>query len=62
VVGSVRDDRRRDAEALKAADSPHNLRLRLDRYNQTGGGSVKTSEPVLRLAPVTPLKVAGNAR
>ena len=51
-----------DAEALKAADSRNNLRLRLDRYNQTGGGSVKTSEPVLRLAPVTPLKVAGGAR
>ena len=49
-----------DAEALKAADSPNNLRLRLDRYNQTGGGTAKSSEPVLRLAPVTPLKSAAR--
>ena len=49
-----------DAEALRASDSPNNLRLRLDRFNQTGG--VKTSEPALRLASVTPLRVAGGAR
>ena len=49
-----------DAEALRASDSPNNLRLRLDRFNQTGG--VKTSEPALRLAPVVPLKVASGGR
>jgi twitching motility protein PilU len=48
-----------DVEALRAADSPNNLRLRLDRFNQTGG--VKTSEPALRLAPPVPLKIAGGA-
>jgi len=47
-----------DVEALRAADSPNNLRLRLDRFRQTGG--VKVSEPALRLAPVAPLKVAAR--
>jgi twitching motility protein PilU len=47
-----------DTEALRAADSPNNLRLRLDRFRQTGGA--KVANPVLRLAPVTPLKTAAQ--
>ncbi len=45
-----------DQEALRAADSPNNLRLKLDRFRQAGG--VKTADPPLRLAPVVPLRVA----
>jgi twitching motility protein PilU len=38
-----------DSEALKAADSPNNLRLMIERLRQSGGGApVETS---LRLAP-----------
>jgi twitching motility protein PilU len=37
-----------EAEALRAADSPNNLRLRLDRYRQAGGEPA-SGEPTLRL-------------
>jgi len=47
-----------DTEALKAADSPNNLRLKLDRFRQAGG--VKVSDPPLRLAPVLPLRTAAH--
>ena len=44
-----------DAEALAAADSPNNLRIRLDRFRSNGGED--PSGPVLRLAtPAKPLK------
>jgi twitching motility protein PilU len=49
-----------DAEAVRAADSPNNLRLRLDRYRQTGGEKIE--DPELKLAPVTPLKTAATRR
>jgi twitching motility protein PilU len=38
-----------DAEALRAADSPNNLRIRLDRFRSNGGEDADA--PVLRLAP-----------
>ncbi|KAB2895699.1 MAG: PilT/PilU family type 4a pilus ATPase [Kofleriaceae bacterium] len=47
-----------DAEALRASDSPNNLRLRLDRYRQSGGAA--STEAPLRLARVTPLKAVAN--
>jgi twitching motility protein PilU len=37
-----------DAEALRAADSPNNLRIRIDRFRQRGEDP---DQPVLRLAP-----------
>jgi twitching motility protein PilU len=43
----VVDGRVTDAEALTAADSPNNLRIRLDRYRNTGRA---TELPNLRLA------------
>jgi twitching motility protein PilU len=42
-----------EAEALKASDSPNNLRLSLDRARQSRGGAA-TSEPELRLVPAPP--------
>jgi twitching motility protein PilU len=49
-----------DAEAVKASDSPNNLRLRLDRFRQTGGE--KIADPVLKLAPVPPIKIGAVRR
>lgn len=40
-----------DAEALRAADSPNNLRLRIERYRNTGG---EAEQPQLRLVPAKP--------
>jgi twitching motility protein PilU len=40
-----------EAEALKAADSPNNLRIRLDRLRHTTGAP-PTAEPPLRLVPL----------
>ena len=37
-----------DAEALRAADSPNNLRIRIDRYRSNGADA---GEPALRLVP-----------
>ncbi|HUS33513.1 MAG TPA: PilT/PilU family type 4a pilus ATPase [Kofleriaceae bacterium] len=37
-----------DAEALKAADSPNNLRIRIERYRNKG---MEAEQPTLRLAP-----------
>ena len=44
-----------DAEALKNADSPNNLRLRLERLRATGGASQLEVEPQLRLVPAPKL-------
>ncbi len=54
VAGRIEDD-----EALRAADSPNNLRLRLSRLRQSGGAEV--DEQPLRLAKVTPI-ATGAAR
>ena len=43
-----------DAEALRAADSPNNLRLRIERYRNTGG---EAEQPQLRLVPSKPKAV-----
>jgi len=40
-----------ETEALKAADSPNNLRLMIDRYRQSSGAGA-IGEPQLRLVPV----------
>jgi twitching motility protein PilU len=45
----VTSDKISDAEALRAADSPNNLRIRLDRFRSNGGEDADA--PVLRLAP-----------
>jgi twitching motility protein PilU len=50
----------KDADAIAAADSPNNLRLRLDRFRQSGGE--KLEETQLKLAPVVPLKIAPPVR
>jgi twitching motility protein PilU len=42
-----------EAEALKASDSPNNLRMALDRARQSRGGAT-SSEPELRLVPAAP--------
>jgi twitching motility protein PilU len=47
-----------DAEALRAADSPNNLRIRIDRYRQRGEDP---DQPVLRLATPPKLKTVGPA-
>jgi twitching motility protein PilU len=44
-----------DAEALRAADSPNNLRIRIDRYRQVGDDA---DAPVLRLAAPPKAKAA----
>ena len=44
----VADRRVTDAEALRAADSPNNLRLRIDRHWRSGG-HLSPKEPALRL-------------
>ena len=44
-----------DTEALKNADSPNNLRLRLERLRSTGGASQLEVEPQLRLVPAPKL-------
>ena len=49
-----------DAEALKAADSPNNLRMRLDRLRQSGGATEIEVEKQLRLAPVLPMVRPGT--
>jgi twitching motility protein PilU len=43
-----------ESEALKAADSPNNLRIQIDRYRQSSGGP-RPEEPVLRLVPAAKL-------
>ena len=45
----VEAERLDDAEALRAADSPNNLRLRIERLRRAGGAAVGGDEPVLRL-------------
>jgi twitching motility protein PilU len=44
----VADHRVTDAEALRAADSPNNLRLRIDKFWRSGG-MLTPKEPPLRL-------------
>jgi twitching motility protein PilU len=44
-----------DTEAIKAADSPNNLRMRIDRLRQSGGATELEVEKQLRLAPVLPM-------
>ncbi len=44
-----------ESEALKAADSPNNLRLQIDRYRESVGAPTNRDEPVLRLVPATKL-------
>jgi twitching motility protein PilU len=39
-----------EAEALKASDSPNDVRLRIDRFQATGGAA-RDDEPALRLVP-----------
>jgi twitching motility protein PilU len=50
-----------DTEAIKAADSPNNLRLRIDRLRQSGGATELEVEKQLRLAPVLPMVRPGAA-
>jgi twitching motility protein PilU len=53
-------DKISDAEALRASDSPNNLRIRIDRYRSNGGEDPEA--PVLRLAPPPkPLKAVAPA-
>jgi twitching motility protein PilU len=47
-----------EAEALRAADSPNNLRIRIDRFRQRGEDP---DQPVLRLAAPPKLKAVGPA-
>jgi twitching motility protein PilU len=47
-----------DAEALRAADSPNNLRIRIDRFRQRGEDP---DQPVLRLMPQAKLKAVAPA-
>jgi twitching motility protein PilU len=47
-----------DADALRAADSPNNLRIRIDRFRQRGEDP---DQPVLRLAAPPKLKTVGPA-
>jgi twitching motility protein PilU len=54
-----------DAEALRAADSPNNLRLRLDRFRQSGGAAPAADTPLRLVAPPPPATlraVPGKAR
>jgi twitching motility protein PilU len=55
----VSDGKISDAEALRAADSPNNLRIRLERYRNSGG---EPDQPQLRLAAPGKLKVVTPAR
>ncbi|MGN6105407.1 MAG: type IV pili twitching motility protein PilT, partial [Kofleriaceae bacterium] len=41
-----------ETEAMKAADSPNNLRLRIDRYRQSGGLPVPDEVPLRLVQPV----------
>ncbi|MBA2538269.1 MAG: PilT/PilU family type 4a pilus ATPase [Deltaproteobacteria bacterium] len=43
-----------ESEALKAADSPNNLRLQIDRYRRTGGQPA--DEPQLKLVSTKPVQ------
>jgi twitching motility protein PilU len=47
-----------EAEALRGADSPNNLRIRIDRYRQRGEDP---DQPVLKLAAPPKLKAVGPA-
>ena len=47
-----------DAEALRAADSPNNLRIRIDRFRQRGEDP---DQPVLKLVAQPKLKTVGPA-
>jgi Tfp pilus assembly ATPase PilU len=49
----VRSGRVAEAEALRASDSPNNLRIRLDRRRSSTGAP--TGEPQLRLVPLVAL-------
>ncbi|HEU4611819.1 MAG TPA: PilT/PilU family type 4a pilus ATPase [Kofleriaceae bacterium] len=49
-------DKISEAEALRAADSPNNLRIRIDRFRQRGEDP---DQPVLRLAAPPKLKTIG---
>jgi twitching motility protein PilU len=49
-------DKISEAEALRAADSPNNLRIRIDRFRQRGEDP---DQPVLRLAAPPKLKTVG---
>jgi Tfp pilus assembly ATPase PilU len=42
-----------ESEALRAADSPNNLRLQIEKLRRSGGGPA-ADEPVLRLVPAPP--------
>jgi twitching motility protein PilU len=52
----ITSNRISDAEALRAADSPNNLRIRIDRFRQRGEDP---DQPVLRLAAPAKLKPVG---
>ena len=53
----VAADKITDAEALRAADSPNNLRIRIDRFRQRGEDP---DQPVLRLVAPPKLKSVGT--
>jgi twitching motility protein PilU len=50
-----------EAEALRSADSPNNLRLRLERLQAAGHGEAADDEPPLRLVPEPDSKAQGGA-
>jgi twitching motility protein PilU len=52
-------DKIAEAEALRAADSPNNLRIRIDRFRQRGEDP---DQPVLRLAAPSKLKTVGPSQ
>ncbi|MDQ3369595.1 MAG: PilT/PilU family type 4a pilus ATPase [Myxococcota bacterium] len=45
-----------EAEAIRGADSPNNLRLRIDRHKRAGGSFI--TEPELKLVKPEPVKLA----
>jgi twitching motility protein PilU len=45
-----------ESEAMKAADSPNNLRLQIDRFRAPSATGL--GQPALRLVPLTPPKPA----
>jgi twitching motility protein PilU len=51
IVGKIDE-----TEAIKAADSPNNLRLMIDRYRQSAGLVPGLGEPTLRLVPAAKLQ------
>ncbi len=54
------DGRISEAEAIRGADSPNNLRLRVDRHKRAGGSFI--TEPELKLLKPEPVKLAAVRR